>query len=124
MDRDHGRAPNRAQPHDDPHRDSPLRLRVGVVVISDVSDATGAGAVGENTALLDALLTHGSDLRSYVPVRDQQVVDALWDRSLGERVRIEVVFSPAVATERPAVKPLALTVVNDGMPVGGRLGAV
>ena len=33
MDRDHGRAPNRAQPHDDPHRDSPLRLRVGVVVI-------------------------------------------------------------------------------------------
>ncbi len=51
----------------------------GVVCMCDASDAVGAGAAGENTALLQALLEQGEGLRTLLPLRDAVAVDAVWD---------------------------------------------
>jgi microcystin degradation protein MlrC len=53
----------------------------GVVCICDASDAVGAGAAGENTALLSVLLERARDLRTLCPLRDAEAVEALWDRT-------------------------------------------
>jgi microcystin degradation protein MlrC len=67
-----------------------LARRLGVVCMSDVSDVVAAGGTGENTRLLAALLAEGSDLVSYVPLRDPAAVAALWDTPVGERVSVRV----------------------------------
>ena len=74
----------------DKARGARLRRMVGTVVMSDASDVVGAGASGENTRLLDALLTRGSGLISYVPLRDADVVESLWDLPIGKRVDASV----------------------------------
>ena len=66
------------------------RRRLGVVCLSDASDMVGAGAVGENTALIRALLDEGQGLVSFAPVRDAEVVSALWDQTLGQQVTVRV----------------------------------
>lgn len=66
------------------------RRRAGVICISDASDMVGAGAVGENTALLKALIDEGQGLMTYAPVRDAEAVAELWDRAAGERVTVRV----------------------------------
>jgi microcystin degradation protein MlrC len=66
------------------------RRKLGVVCISDASDMVGAGAIGENTGVLEALLREGQGLRSYVPIRDAEVVAQLWDTPLGEGVTVDV----------------------------------
>lgn len=69
---------------------SRLRRMLGTVVMSDASDVVGAGASGENTRLLEALRDEGKGLISYVPVRDTEVVDMLWDKRVGESVHASV----------------------------------
>ena len=64
--------------------------RLGTVCISDASDMVGAGATGENTHLLRALLTEAGDLVSYAPIRDPIVVEALWTAPIGTLVRAAV----------------------------------
>ncbi len=59
--------------------------KTGCVFFSDVSDVVGAGAPGENTALLEALM-RVEDMVSFVPIRDDSVVEALWDAPLGSTV--------------------------------------
>ena len=49
-----------------------------------------AGATGESTRLLEALLAEAGDLVSYVPLRDPAVVAELWARAAGERVTVRV----------------------------------
>jgi microcystin degradation protein MlrC len=53
-----------------------LARALGVIVFSDASDVVSAGAPGENTALLSALLA-APDLVSYATVRDADVVEHL-----------------------------------------------
>lgn len=69
-------------------RKARLARRLGTVCISDASDMVGAGAPGDNTQLLKALLTHGRGLRAYAPMRDDDVVDAVWEHPPGARVQV------------------------------------
>ncbi len=65
-----------------------LRRKVGVVVLADVSDVVSAGATGENTKLLKALLEEGDGLVSYVPLRDPAAIEELWRSPEGARVTV------------------------------------
>ncbi len=58
---------------------------LGTVCLCDASDAVGAGAPGENTAVLRALLERGRDMRSYVPLRDPEAVAAAFAAGEGGR---------------------------------------
>ncbi|MBW1879768.1 MAG: M81 family metallopeptidase [Deltaproteobacteria bacterium] len=63
-----------------------VRRRLGTVCISDASDMVGAGATGENTRLVKALLEEGKGLVSFAPIRDAVVVEELWGVPLGSEV--------------------------------------
>ena len=63
-----------------------IRRRLGCVMMSDASDAVGAGAPGDSTHLLAALLERAPDLRTYAAVRDPAAIAELWSRSEGEVV--------------------------------------
>ncbi len=69
-------------------RQARLRRRMGTICMSDASDMVGAGAPGDNTQLLHALLEHGRGLRVYAPIRDDQVVAQVWDQPIGTRVDV------------------------------------
>jgi microcystin degradation protein MlrC len=71
-------------------RRSKLARKLGCVMFADTSDVVTAGAPGENTRILRALLKEGSDLRSYVPLRDPEAVELLSRKTLGSRVALEV----------------------------------
>ncbi len=66
-----------------------LRRALGTICVCDASDVVGAGAAGENTRLLSALLG-ASDLKSYVPLRDAVAIESLWGRPEGESVTLTV----------------------------------
>jgi microcystin degradation protein MlrC len=67
-----------------------VRRRLGTVCMGDASDMVGAGAPGDNTALIRALLDHASDMRSLTAIRDTATVHELWERANGERVAVSV----------------------------------
>lgn len=67
-----------------------LARRTGALVICDVADAVGAGAPGESTWILKALLEGAPELVSYVPIRDEEVARALWGKPKGETVSVTV----------------------------------
>lgn len=67
-----------------------LARKTGAIVMCDVADAVGAGAPGENTWILKALLEGAPELISYVPIRDAEVVQALWGTPMGETVTVTV----------------------------------
>jgi microcystin degradation protein MlrC len=71
-------------------RKSRLARKLGVICFSDASDVVSAGATGESTRLLAALLEDASDLVSYVPLRDPAVVEELWGASIGDLVSVSV----------------------------------
>ncbi len=60
----------------------------GAVFLVDASDAVGAGATGENTRILEALLREGQGLRSYVPMRDPRAVATCWELEPGQEITI------------------------------------
>lgn len=67
-----------------------LARKLGTVVFCDASDAVGTGTPGENTWILRALLEHGSDLVSYLTMRDAQAAQEAWRHDIGEEVRLTV----------------------------------
>jgi microcystin degradation protein MlrC len=69
-------------------RAATLRRRFGAACVCDASDIVGCGSTGENTRLVKALLEDAKDLVVYAPLRDAAVVDALWDRPIGEVVDV------------------------------------
>ncbi|MFO0726221.1 MAG: M81 family metallopeptidase [Myxococcota bacterium] len=71
-------------------RSARLLRKLGVVTLADASDVVSAGAPGENTALVKALLERGQGLLSYVPLRDPAAVAELWPRAVGEVVEARV----------------------------------
>jgi microcystin degradation protein MlrC len=100
-------------------RHATLRRRLGTVCLSDCSDAVGAGAVGENTAVLQAVLEQGQDLCVYAPVRDAPAVQQLWDKPSGAKVELEVGGKLAPAWYSPL--PISGTLVRRAETLlGGR----
>jgi len=69
-------------------REARLRRRMGTICMSDASDMVGAGAPGDNTQLLRALIEQGRGMRVYAPIRDEHVVDDVWERPVGSAVRV------------------------------------
>jgi microcystin degradation protein MlrC len=67
-----------------------LRRRLGVTTFSDASDNVMAGAPGENTWILRALMTEGADLVSYLSLRDESAAAEAFSRALGETVSLSV----------------------------------
>jgi microcystin degradation protein MlrC len=66
------------------------RRLFGTATISDLSDLVGAGAPGENTHILRALMQEGKELRAYVPLCDEQAIQALRPSQLFQEVRVAV----------------------------------
>ena len=62
----------------------------GTAMVCDASDAVGAGAPGENTWILKALLEEGTDLVSYVPLRDEEAAQAACAAEIGEELSLTV----------------------------------
>lgn len=71
-------------------RRASLRRRIGVCVFSDASDVVTAGAPGENTVLIEELVEHAQGLVTYVPIRDDEAVAALWDLAPGTELDVEL----------------------------------
>jgi hypothetical protein len=94
-------------------REARLGRKLGVVVMADVSDVVTAGAPGDNTRLLSALLRDGSDLTAYVPLRDPALVDELWGKHQPGDV-VTVVVGGKLDPKRGV--PIELTAKIHGMP--------
>jgi microcystin degradation protein MlrC len=71
-------------------RRSWLERLTGTIIFCDLSDAVGAGAPGESTWILKALVEEGPDLVSYIPLRDCHAVNELWDVPLNQMVTVSV----------------------------------
>jgi len=67
-------------------RGAKLRRKLGCVVMADASDVVTAGAPGDSTHLLRALLEHGAGMVAYAAVRDPQAIATLWPRAIGDIV--------------------------------------
>lgn len=67
-----------------------VRRKLGCVTMADASDVVTAGAPGDSTHLLKALIEEGQGLRTYAAIRDPATVAALWDSPVGERVVREI----------------------------------
>ena len=63
--------------------------KLGAIYMVDVSDVVGAGAPGENVALLKAMLDDAHGLTCYVPVRDAVAVHEAWGR-ISETIELEL----------------------------------
>lgn len=71
-------------------RDSWFARKFGTAVICDSSDAVGAGAPGENTWILKALIEEGADLTSYIPIRDPKAVREAFNTPLDQTITLTV----------------------------------
>ncbi len=71
-------------------RDSWFERLTGTTMWCDLSDAVGAGAPGESTWILKSLVEEAPDLVSYIPLRDSQAVNELWDVPLNQTVTLTV----------------------------------
>ncbi len=71
-------------------RDAWFERLTGTTMFCDLSDTVGAGAPGESTWILKALVEEGPDLVSYIPLRDSQAVNELWDVPLNQTVTVSV----------------------------------
>ncbi|MGI9543809.1 MAG: M81 family metallopeptidase [Cyclobacteriaceae bacterium] len=62
------------------------RRRFGTAVFCDTSDIVAAGGPGENTHILNHLMNNAPDLRSYIPLRDQEEVQRVFNLEIGSEV--------------------------------------
>ena len=74
----------------DEARHAKLARKFGTVLLADASDVVTAGAPGENSRILKALVEQASGLLSYVPMRDPHTVRELWNRGEGSDVTLTV----------------------------------
>lgn len=66
------------------------RRKLGCVTMADASDVVTAGAAGDSTHLLRALLEEGSGLLTYAAVRDPHAIDKLWPSQEGDIVALAI----------------------------------
>lgn len=81
-------------------REARVRRKLGCVTIAEASDVVTAGAPGDSTHLMRALLAEATGLMTYCAVRDPQAIAALWDRAAGDHVAL-----PIGGTLDPASSP-------------------
>lgn len=67
-----------------------VRRKLGCITMADTSDVVTAGAPGDSTHLLRALLDEGKGLLTYAAVRDPDAVATLWPRAEGETVSLSI----------------------------------
>lgn len=82
-----------------------LARKLGTVMFCDASDAVGAGGPGENTWILKALIEEGSDLVSYIPLRDREAALEAYAYPIGETITLTV----GGKLERTYNRPLEVT---------------
>ncbi|MGE5184314.1 MAG: M81 family metallopeptidase [Acidobacteriota bacterium] len=80
-----------------------IRRKLGCVTMADASDVVTAGAPGDSTHLLRALVADAAGMRVYAAVRDPHAIAALWPRAAGDRVEL-----PIGGTLSPWSPPLAV----------------
>ena len=71
-------------------RGARVRRKLGCVMMADASDVVTAGAPGDSTHLLRALLERGSGMLSYAAVRDPHAIRTLWPRAPGDVVALPI----------------------------------
>lgn len=71
-------------------RDKKSARALGTLVFCDVSDAVGTGTPGESTWILKALVEQGSEMTSYITLRDEAAARLAWRSSVGEEVTLTV----------------------------------
>ena len=71
-------------------RKAPIARRLGAVFFADLSDVVTAGAPGENTEVIRGLIEGAPDLNCLTALRDEAVVDELYDRPAGSGVSVTV----------------------------------
>ena len=91
--------------------------KFGTVVFCDVSDAVGAGAPGENTWVLKALLEEGPDLTSYLFIRDADAARKAFSHSVGDDLKLTVGGKLDTVYNRPLFFSGRLIARTDG-PLG------
>jgi len=66
------------------------RRKFGTTVFCDTSDIVAAGGPGENTHILNHLMHEAPNLRSYIPLRDQEEVQRVFNFEIGQEVELEL----------------------------------
>jgi microcystin degradation protein MlrC len=86
-------------------RAAKLRRKLGCVTISDASDVVTAGAPGDSTHLMRALLEDAKGLITYCAVRDPHAIETLWVNQPGDRVALSIggTLDPARSQPLPVV---------------------
>jgi microcystin degradation protein MlrC len=81
-------------------RGARLRRKLGCVMMADASDVVTAGAPGDSTHLLRALLEQGAGMLSFTAVRDPQAIERLWLNAPGDTVALAIggTLDPSRAT--------------------------
>ena len=109
--RRHDQPPELAGPHEAiaSARRARLRRRLGCVMIADASDVVTAGAPGDSTHLLRALLAEATGLVTYCAVRDPRAIAALWPRAAGDHVALDIggTLDPASSPPLPVAGTIA-----------------
>jgi microcystin degradation protein MlrC len=84
-------------------RSARVRRKLGCVMMADASDVVTAGAPGDSTHLLRALVEQGSGMLAYAAVRDPHAIETLWPRDLGDVVAMSIggTLDPARSTPLP-----------------------
>ena len=80
-----------------------VRRKLGCVTMADASDVVTAGAPGDSTHLLRALIEEGSGMLSYAAVRDPDAIGKLWPRAPGDVVAMSIggTLDPAHSSPLP-----------------------
>lgn len=97
-------------------RGARLRRKLGCVMMADASDVVTAGAPGDSTHLLRALLEQGAGMLVYAAVRDPHAIAALWEREPGAPVATSIGGTLDPARSRPL--PVRGTLVSKHDRVG------
>lgn len=91
-------------------RSARVRRKLGCVMMSDASDVVTAGAPGDSTHLLRALLAEAQGLVTYAAVRDPHAIEQLWSKSAGDRVELSI--GGTLDPSRSSPLPVAGTLVS------------
>jgi microcystin degradation protein MlrC len=71
-------------------REKKIARALGTVVFCDVSDAVGTGTPGESTWILRALNENGSEMTSYITLRDEEAARHAWNSNIGDEITLTV----------------------------------
>ena len=90
-------------------RGARIRRKLGCVTMADASDVVTAGAPGDSTHLLRALLAEASGMLCYGAVRDPQAIATLWPHAKGDRVALAIggTLDPARSPPLPVAGTIA-----------------